>query len=75
MGALMDLIARNRFKIGVGFLALWGVLQVNPGYQEWKKATNFNLFVNDLCVAAAGYIAAAGKHKSDQYQRDIQGKP
>ena len=74
MGKFIDLVARNRFKIGLGFVAIWGVLQVNPGFQEWKKASNQNLFFNDVAVLAAGYIAAAGKHKSDQYQRDIQGK-
>lgn len=65
MGQLIDFIARNRGRIGDSLLAAVLVAQASPLVQQHP--------VWSLVVAMVGaYLRAAGRHKSDEYQRDRQ---
>jgi hypothetical protein len=65
MGRFYDWFARNRARIGFGFLVAIGVAQADPLVRDHPRASL------GLAMVAA-YIRAAGAHKSDEYQRDKQ---
>lgn len=75
LGKLLDLIARNRARVGGGLFVMWLALQANTHYAAWAAGGAVNSVLNDLAVALAGYVWGAGQHKSDKFQRDQQGRP